>query len=107
MIAQKSLTIYEFKALFLIHGAFSDYLYHEKESELIKALVPLEAYEKMLKLFLKNREASFSLLIREFKLHCAVEKTKEESLKYLRQVLNADGVFNDFEKYFDQFFNEF
>ena len=57
-------------------------------------------------LYDEDKTVSFSLLIREMKANENLKNEKNLMLKEVYKLMHTDGIYNDFEKSFYQFFSE-
>ena len=105
-VNNETLTTSDFLVLFLINAADCDFEIHKKEIEYIQARYGEDRYFKMKALYEKDKAGSFSHLIRELKTKEHLNKEKNSILKEIHELLHADGIYNDFEKSFYEFFND-
>lgn len=102
----ETLTVSEYAVLLLINAADCDFDIHDKEVEYIKARYGDEQYIKMRKFYDQDKTGSFSKLIREMNVNENLAKEKMTMLKEVFEVLQSDGIYNDFEKAFYKFFKD-
>jgi len=90
----------EFKALLFIHGSFIDYEFHPKEREYIINVCGLATFDKMMIIYLTERERSFGYLQANFDSCFPTHKSKVDLKDELFGLLLADSNYNQLEKAF-------
>ena len=94
----------EFLALLLIYASHADLDFSESEKEMIINRVSQEVFEEVYELFngLTDYQA-LNLILSYKEIYFATEKEKNNLVKELTEIFNADGEFSPLEKELLQF----
>lgn len=96
----------DFKTLLLIHLADCDYEFLPIEKKEIIKLSDELSFEKMLNLYNSRKAESFNYIMKEFSIRYETVEKRNNIIKEIVKIAEADTIINEFEQKFIDFFSE-